>query len=151
VDSGINAKMNEVQAAYGLLSLKYIDENILKRKESHHYYCSLLANISGVNLMDVNEIEGYNYGYFPIFLDENFSVSRDELYDLLLKNNIYSRRYFYPLISDFPIYSSIASANRNNLPNAAKATESVLCLPLYAEIKRSEIDLITSVIKNLIK
>ena len=148
VDSGINAKMNEVQAAYGLLSLKYIDANIQKRKEAHTYYCSLLNNVKGITLLNIENIESYNYGYFPIFLNEDYPLSRDKLYELLLENNIYSRRYFYPLISDFPIYSSIESANRSNLPNAVKVTESVLCLPMYANLEKYIIDQITNIIKK---
>ncbi len=151
VDSGINAKMNEVQAAYGLLNLKSIDGNIEKRKEVHQYYCPLLKNINGLQLLDISTIENYNYGYFPIFLSSDYPISRDQLYDLLLENNIYTRRYFYPLISDFPIYSSIESASRSNLPNAAKVTESVLCLPMYADLEKSDIDLIASIIKSPIK
>jgi dTDP-4-amino-4,6-dideoxygalactose transaminase len=148
VDSGINAKMNELQAAYGLLNLKYIDQNIQRRKEVHTYYSSLLENIDGLKILDIKGVENYNYGYFPIFVDENYPISRDRLYDLLMENNIYTRRYFYPLISDFPIYSSIASANRNNLPNAVKKTESVLCLPMYADIENSTIEVIVNLIKN---
>ena len=148
VDSGINAKMNEVQAAYGLLNLKYIDENIQKRKEVHAYYTTLLKEVKGLKILDIEHVENYNYGYFPVFLDSNYPISRDQLYDLLMANNIYSRRYFYPLITDFPIYSSIESAHRTNLPNAAKITESVLCLPMYADLEKTTIDLITNFVKN---
>ncbi|MCB0401984.1 MAG: DegT/DnrJ/EryC1/StrS family aminotransferase [Flavobacteriales bacterium] len=148
VDSGINAKMNEVQAAYGLLNLKYIDENIRLRKEAHDYYASQLKDVPGLNLLDISSIENYNYGYFPVFVGENYPVNRDQLYDILMKAGIYSRRYFYPLISDFPIYASIPSANRSNLPHAVKLTESVLCLPLYAKLDRSTIDRIVDVVKN---
>lgn len=148
VDSGINAKMNEVQAAYGLLNLKYIDQNIQRRKKVHDYYISLLQSVNGLRTLDIKEVDNYNYGYFPIFLDKNYPISRDRLYKILLENNIYSRRYFYPLISDFPIYSSIKSANRTNVPNAVKVTESVLCLPMFANLEKTTIKLIADIIKK---
>jgi dTDP-4-amino-4,6-dideoxygalactose transaminase len=148
VDSGINAKMNEVQAAYGLLNLKAVDQNISERKQVHDYYSSKLINTKGISLLDISKVEQYNYGYFPIFLDDEYPISRNQLYDLLMKNNIYSRRYFYPLISDFPIYSTIESASRLNLVNAAKVTESVLCLPMYASLDKPTIEHITNIINN---
>lgn len=148
VDSGINAKMNEVQAAYGLLNLKNIDGQINLRKAVHDLYTSELLGVKGVELLNIEGIENYNYGYFPIFLNENYPVTRDGLYDQLTQEGIYPRRYFYPLISDFPIYSTIHSANRENLPNAVHRTESVLCLPLYAKLEKATIDRIVSIITN---
>jgi len=151
VDAGINAKMNEVQAAYGLLNLKHVDEEILKRKKCHDLYVELLKDVAGVDFLDISEVKGYNYGYYPIFIKDDYALGRNDLYDLLMENGIYSRRYFYPLISDFPIYSNIESANRSNLKNAAVLTESVLCLPMYAELEEEDIIAITNLIKNPIK
>jgi dTDP-4-amino-4,6-dideoxygalactose transaminase len=145
---GINAKMNELQAAYGLLNLKYIEIEIEKRKQIYNYYVKSLKDIKGIIIYDVTNVSGYNYGYFPIFVNEQYPFSRDELFNILKRNNIYTRRYFYPLISDFPIYSSIASASRTNLPNAVIATETVLCLPMYANLDEETISFIAHVIKK---
>ncbi|MCB9188196.1 MAG: DegT/DnrJ/EryC1/StrS family aminotransferase [Flavobacteriales bacterium] len=148
VDSGINAKMNEVQAAYGLLNLKSIDENIAKRKVAYEKYTYELKDIDGIELLDISSVEDYNYGYYPLFVKEKYPLNRDELYHILMSRGIFSRRYFYPLISDFPIYSNIDSAKRSNLPNAAQITESVLCLPMYSEIESETIERIVAIIKN---
>lgn len=148
VDSGINAKMNEVQAAYGLLNLKSIDENIGKRKIAFEYYQKVLQDVKGLRLLEVGELENFNYGYLPVFIENEYPITRDQLYDLLMSEDIYSRRYFYPLISDFPIYSNIKSADRNNLPNAVQATETVLCLPIYSELDTKTIDRIVNSIKK---
>jgi dTDP-4-amino-4,6-dideoxygalactose transaminase len=105
VAPGINAKMNEVQAAMGLLQLKYIDKNIQKRKDIARQYRELLYDIPGLRFMeDMPEVQ-HCYSYFPVFIDEEkMGMSRDALYEKLKEHNIYGRRYFYPLISQFPTY-----------------------------------------------
>lgn len=147
---GINSKMNEMQAAFGLLQLKTHNSNILKRKEIAKIYYSELANIKGIrSLQFVDEVEDYNYSYFPIFVDEqNYGLSRDSLYELLKKNEIYSRRYFYPLISSFPTYRGLESSNPKNLVNAISLSGSVLCLPIYPELDHSDVHRIINIIKN---
>ena len=144
---GINAKMNEVQAAMGLLQLKYVEENIEKRKNVAQYYRENLKNIDGIKcFQDIPEVTT-NCSYFPILIDEQkYRKNRDELYEKLKKNNIYARRYFYPLISQFPPYRSLNSAKPKNLPVAKKIAEQVLCLPIYSELKEYEIDKIISII-----
>ena len=105
VGPGINAKMNEFQAALGLLQLKYIDEYISKRKKIAQTYNEELSGIEGIRMLEEIESVKHNYAYFPIFIDEEkYGLSRDSLYNLLKRNNIYARRYFYPLISQFPTY-----------------------------------------------
>lgn len=145
---GINAKMNEVQAAYGLLQLKYIDENIAKRKVIAKLYRKSLLNIPGIRFL--NDIEGikHSYSYFPILVDSTiYGKTRDELYEELKHNNIYCRRYFYPLISQFPTYRGLSSSTPNNLPNATWIAEQVVCLPIYPSMDFSIIDFISKIIK----
>jgi dTDP-4-amino-4,6-dideoxygalactose transaminase len=146
VAPGINAKMNEIEAAFGLLQLKYIDKNIEKRKNIVTAYKKGLQNIKGVRMLN-NDIEGVtqNYSYFPILINaKEYGKTRDEVYEYLKKNEIFSRRYFYPLISQFPAYKSIPSANAENLPVAEKIAKEVLCLPIYPDLTLNDIDRIVS-------
>ncbi|MGA1977589.1 MAG: DegT/DnrJ/EryC1/StrS family aminotransferase [Bacteroidales bacterium] len=135
IEPGINAKMNELQAAYGLVQLKHVDDYIAKRKTIAELYRSKLSGIKGIKVL--HDIEGisHSYTYFPIFIDaKHFSKSRNEVYEKLKANNIYGRRYFYPLISQFPTYRSLLSAHKGNLPIAEKITEQVICLPIYPDL-----------------
>lgn len=148
-EPGINAKLNEVQAAYGLLQLKYIDDLISKRKLIARIYHELLYNVPGIRLFP--EIPGvkHGYAYFPVLIDkEKYGISRDELYEKLKQNKIFTRRYFYPLISTFEPYSKLPSAKVENLPVAVKAANDVLCLPIYADLEESDVRLICTLIKE---
>ena len=139
VAPGINAKMNEFQAALGLLQLKYIDKAIEKRKKIAELYRVKLSGIKGIRFL--NDIPGvkHNYAYFPIFIDEKeYGKSRDEVYEELTKYNIYTRRYFYPLISQFPTYRNLESAATKKLPVASEIAKMVLCLPMYTELNDCE-------------
>ncbi len=149
VAPGINAKMNEVQAAMGLLQLKYIDKNIAKRRDIARQYRQLLHNIPGLRFMeDMPEVQ-HCHSYFPVFIDEEkFRISRDVLYEKLKEHNIYGRRYFYPLISQFPTYRGLDSAQTGKMPVAEKVTEEVICLPIYPELGIENIRLISRIIKN---
>jgi len=132
---GINSKMNEMQAALGLVQLKHYDEDIRKRKIIADTYRIELANIKGVNCLPEPKDSKSNYAYFPIFIDENeYGIGRDELYEKLKQNNIYGRRYFYPLISEFSMYKSLDSSRRDNLPVANKMANRVICLPIYPDL-----------------
>jgi len=146
-EPGINAKMNEVQAAFGLLQLKYVDGFIERRKVLTELYRTKLSNIDGVRLMKDMDGVRHGYSYFPILIDETvYGISRNELYEKLKTYNIFSRRYFYPLISEFEPYKALSSASKANIPNAIAASEEVLCLPIYVELTEAEIDLICSLI-----
>ncbi|HBZ26119.1 MAG TPA: aminotransferase [Rikenellaceae bacterium] len=146
---GINAKMNEVQAAYGLLQLKYVDENIDKRKAITEIYRSRLANIPGIHLMNDIENVYHTYSYFPIFIDANlYGKTRDELYEEMKMYNIFGRRYFYPLISQFPSYRGLPSAKPENLPVAEKVANQVICLPIYPNLKINSINKIIEMIST---
>lgn len=147
-EPGINAKLNEVQAAYGLLQLKYVNGFIEKRKIITETYRELLKDVKGVRFfLDMEDVTS-SYSYFPILIDEKeFGVSRDELFERLKRNNIYGRRYFYPLISNFDPYKQLPSANAQNLPVATKAANEVLCLPIYVDLEIDTIKKIVEVIK----
>lgn len=137
IEPGINAKMNEVQAAYGLLQLKYVDQYIAKRREIAELYRDKLSDIKGIRILYDIENVRHSYTYFPILIDAKlFGASRDEVYERLKAHNIYGRRYFYPLISQFPTYRSLASANKANLPIAEDVANQVLCLPIYPDLDR---------------
>jgi len=132
---GINAKMNELQAAYGLLQLDSIDDSIAKRKIVADTYINLLKDIEGISFLDDMDGVKHNYAYFPIFVDtKEYGKSRDDLYEELKKHNILGRRYFYPLISQFPTYSGLPSASAGNLPVAEDVTKKVICLPIYPDL-----------------
>jgi len=149
VGPGINAKMNEFQSALGILQLRDINEVIRRRKEVFNNYQNLLANTNGITLPAAAENIQSNYSYFPILVDQsNYGLSRDDLYNLLKENGYYTRRYFYPLISHFPIYNTLPSANRQNLPVAERIAEQVLCLPIYPDIEEEIIRQISDIIKN---
>ncbi len=134
VAAGINGKMSEINAAFGLLQLNYMAEALLKRKLIDQTYRVLLNKVSGITCLYSNEKHCANYAYFPILIDESYFLSRDALYEKLKDNNIYTRRYFYPLIAEFSMYAHLASANIDKLPNATKASRQILCLPIYPDL-----------------
>ena len=147
VAPGINAKMNELQAAYGLIQLDTFYQQTMKRKKIDEEYRRLLAGVKGVRMMNARKIIRQNYSYFPIFIDDEYPVSRDELYFKLRDNKIFARRYFYPLISDFPTYRGLSSAQAENLPVANRVSNEIICLPIYAELAISSVKEISSIIK----
>lgn len=149
IEPGINAKMNELQSAYGILQLKYIDEYISKRKEIAELYRSFLTSTKGITLLyDINNVD-HSYTYLPILINEKiYGESRDEVYRRLQVQNIFTRRYFYPLISQFPTYRALPSAKSENLPIATKIAEQVLCLPIYPELELEKIFLIINLLRR---
>lgn len=148
VAPGINSKMDEIRSAYGLLNLKQVDSAIEKRKAIANKYRAALKDITGIRFLP--DIEGvrHNYAYFPIFISEEYGVSRDNLYALLQKHNIYGRRYFYPLISTFSAYKGLDSANPANLPVAHKLANQVLCLPMFATLDDEGVNRVIEIITN---
>lgn len=144
---GINAKMNEIQSAYGIIQLKYVDEEISKRKFITETYRKLLNNINGISLIEDIDNVVHNYAYFPIFIDKKkYGISRDDLNKILKSHGIIGRRYFYPLISQFPTYKALSSSYPTNLPVAEKATKNVFCLPIYSNLTIEEIEKICNII-----
>lgn len=149
IEPGINAKMNEVQAAMGLLQLKHHAGHIARRKAIFDAYREGLKDVNGISFLGKPGNTELNYSYFPVFVDkEKYALTRDQLYDKLKQSNIYGRRYFYPLISEFSTYRRLPSAKPENLPNAAKAAEQVICLPIHAEMKMQTLHNIMAIVRN---
>lgn len=146
VASGINGKMSEINAAFGLLQLKHIDTVLARRKEIDRIYRIGFQNVSGITCLNGDRPDTTNHSYFPILVKPDFPLSRDELYEKLKANGIYARRYFYPLISEFPMYRNIPSAHRENLPNATRAASQVLCLPIYPSLSSDDQQCIIKII-----
>lgn len=140
VGPGINSKMDEMRAAYGLLNLRQVDAAIAARQQVAIKYREALSDIEGITFF--NDMQGvkHNYSYFPIFIDEKaYGTSRDALYVKMKEGNVLGRRYFYPLISEFSTYRGLESSDPVNLPNAHKMANSVLCLPMHHELSDEDI------------
>ena len=146
VAPGINAKMNELQAAFGLLQLKHIEKAINRRREIDAQYREQLSSVKSISCPALPTDTIYNHAYFPILIEKEYQLSRDELNDKLRQQGIFARRYFYPLISEFPMYRGLPSAAQANLPIARKAADQVLCLPIYPALENKSISRIVSII-----
>lgn len=131
VATGINGKMNEIQAALGVLQLKHIDEAFARRAAIDTHYREALESIQGITCLPLGTQKIANYSYFPILVNDDYSLTRDELYEKLKTYGVNGRRYFYPLISEFPMYRGLPSAAASNLPVAIDAANRVICLPIY--------------------
>lgn len=151
VTPGINAKMNEVQASMGLLLLDEVEIEIQKRQTLTNLYRHLLKDVPGITINQ--DIEGitHNYPYLIIRVDhKKYGITRDELHDKLKQYNIFTRKYFYPLCSNFSCYQNLPSADKSHLPVANKIAETVLALPLYGALKSSEVNTICCAVKELV-
>jgi dTDP-4-amino-4,6-dideoxygalactose transaminase len=146
VAAGINGKMSEINAAFGLLQLKGIDGARQKRKAIDAHYRQQLAGIPGITCVQQGDAEAANNAYFPILVGPGYPLSRDALFQLLRDQEIYARRYFYPLISDFPMYRGMPSAAHANLPVARLASSQVICLPIYPDLDMTTVDAIIAMI-----
>lgn len=147
---GINSKMNEIQAAFGLLQLKGYQQNAKKRADIAETYKQGLKEIKGISFLPNPEHTESNNAYFPIFVDEKeYGMNRDQLYEKLKRSNIFGRRYFYPLISEFPMYKALDSAKPENLKTAGKVAEQVICLPIYPGLEMAKVEFLTSLIFKL--
>ncbi len=146
VAPGINGKMSEINAAIGLLQLKHIGAALMRRKEIDSLYRSGLKQVKGITCLNDDAHIETNYSYFPILVQQDYSLSRDALYEKLKCNNIYARRYFYPLISDFPVYRGLPSSRPSELPVAQAVSQRVLCLPIYPGMSDSELFNVINVI-----
>ena len=145
---GINGKMSEVNAAFGLLQLKTIDSVLSKRKNVACYYRAELSDVKGIKLTEQASFERSNNSYFPLLIMSDFPVSRDELYQRFKEVNIFSRRYFYPLISDFPMYNHLESSSKQNLPVAGEIAKQIICLPIHTELDLEDLERIVTVIRT---
>ena len=141
VGPGINSKMDEVRSAYGLLNLKQVDAAIAARQKVAVAYRKALRNVDGISFWDDMPGVRHNYSYFPIFVDaEKYGMTRDELYMKLKDQGVWSRRYFYPLISEFSTYRGLESSRPENLPNAHMMADTVICLPMHHALREEEIN-----------
>lgn len=134
VAPGINGKMSEINAAFGLLQLKHIDKAFEARRTIDQLYRRLLADVPGVRCLEHSRQVFANHAYFPILVEDAFPTSRDQLYQYLRDQGIMVRRYFFPLISDFPMYRGLPSAVPSNLPIAGGVAGKVLCLPIFPDL-----------------
>lgn len=147
VAPGINSKMDEMRAAYGLLNLRQVDAAIEARHQIAVKYRQALRPVEGITFMDDMPGVKHNYSYFPIFIDaEKYGMTRDELYFKMKGQNVLGRRYFYPLISEFTTYRGLSSANPENLSNAHKMANSVICLPMHHELSEQDVERILAII-----
>lgn len=138
VAPGINGKMSEINAAFGLLQLKHMPQVMQRRAEIDAYYREQLQGIKGIQCLPKGGQTVTNHSYFPILVQPDYPLNRDALYDKLKTQGIYARRYFYPLITDFPMYRSLPSAAPSLLPVAGQAAQRVLCLPIYPALTLAE-------------
>lgn len=149
VAPGINSKMDEVRAAYGLLNLRQVDAAIAVRRKVANAYRYALRDVEGITFFDDMPGVRHNYSYFPIFIDaEKFGMTRDKLYAAMKAENVYGRRYFYPLISEFSTYRGLPSATRENLPEAYRIADSVLCLPMHHTLSDNDMERILKFFKK---
>lgn len=146
--AGMNGKMSEINAAFGMLQLKHIDTALAGRKRVDALYRELLSDVKGVHCLQNSGEEVANYSYFPILVGDDFPLTRDGLFQRLKDQEIFARRYFYPLLTDFPMYRSNAVGQPHQLPVASDAALRVLCLPIYPELGTDEIRRIVSTIKE---
>lgn len=137
VAPGINGKMNEVQAAFGLLQLRHMDRILKQRAGIDERYRNAFRDVPGLKMHDIPEYCTRNYAYFPILITPEFGTSRDEVYEALRAEQIAARRYFFPLISEFPTYRGLPSANAQNLPVASAVSRQILCLPIFPAMEES--------------
>ena len=141
--------MNELHADYGSIQLKYVDSYIANRLKLEKLYYSLLKDIPGITLMKVGEGVEHTYPYYPVRINTaEYGMSRDDLYFKLQEYDILGRRYFSPLISNFPTYRGLPSATATSLPVAKQVSKELVCLPMYATLEEKEVERICELIKN---
>ncbi|XEH38169.1 dTDP-4-amino-4,6-dideoxy-D-glucose aminotransferase VioA [Edwardsiella tarda] len=145
---GINGKMSEINSAFGLVQLDHIDDAMQLRKNVDMRYRTALSTVPGIRIYTHNVNSNSNYSYFPILIESDYSLTRDELYEKLKSNGILSRRYFYPLISNMPMYRGLSSSAISNLPRANKLANQVLCLPIYHELQPDVQELIIQLVRE---
>lgn len=147
VDPGINGKMDEIRAAFGLLNLKQVDDAIEKRRQVAIRYREALRDAKGIRFFDDKPGVRHNYSYFPIFVnEEEFGMTRDALYFKMQGKGVYGRRYFYPLISTFNPYRGLPSASPENLPNATRMANEVICLPMHHGLSEEDVNRVLDII-----
>ena len=149
VGPGINSKMDEVRAAYGLLNLKQVDQCIEARGRADAFYREALKGVPGISMLEPTPHTRHNFSYFPIFVDEKqYGMSRDALYFKMKEHDVLGRRYFYPLISEFSTYRGLESANPENLPVAHRFANTVICLPMHHALSTEDLNRVVELIRK---
>lgn len=148
VTSGLNGKMSEINAAFGLVQLQHIDTALARRREIDAKYRALLHDIPGIRCLTSSGTTSTNGGYFPVLVEADYPINRDQLFQKLADHNIRTRRYFFPLISNFPMYRDEESARPANLRYANDAASKVLCLPIYPDLSDEQVEAIAAIIRN---
>lgn len=148
-DIGINGKMNEIQAAIGLLNLKLYRQEQEKRKIIKRRYTKHLSRVKGIRIPKLPDGVSDSCQYYPILIEKDFPATRDELYDTLKRYNVFTRKYFYPLCSDHPPYKGLPSSLPENLPVANALKSKVLCLPYYGDLIAGEVGEICEMISKV--
>lgn len=143
-DISLNGKLSEIHAALGLLQLKTINQTLQNREKVDDYYRELLANIDGIRCIDRQKVEKDNYAYFPIVISKPYPLNRDKLFEKLKQNDIFARKYFYPLMTELSVYKN----NKSDTPNAKLLSEQVLCLPMYPTLTVDDIQKVVQIIKD---
>lgn len=149
VAPGINSKMDEVRAAYGLLNLRYVDAAIATRKRVAEKYVDALKDVKGIELFpyEVSPTFKWNYAYFPILVTDEYRMTRDALYEFMKTQNVLGRRYFYPLITDFEPYTNSPGATKANLPVANRLASQVICLPIHHALTDEDIQRVVDIMR----
>ena len=145
---GINGKLNEISAAFGLVLLSHIDNGLIARSRIDRIYRKCLKEVTGIRCIPLCETVVGNHGYFPILIENNYSLTRDQLSQALCDEGIYARSYFYPLTSEFPVYVDLPSSLPLNLPVATRISRKILCLPIYPEMTDEQLFQVINAIKN---
>jgi dTDP-4-amino-4,6-dideoxygalactose transaminase len=148
VEAGINGKMSEVNAAFGMLQLRHIQASLARRRHVDAAYRDALGSVPGIRVLQgAAELE-VNFSYFPILVEADYPISRDALYEKLRSHGVFARRYFYPLIANFPMYEEMLSAHPDNLPAANAAANKVLCLPIYSALALQDVTRIVNIVRE---
>lgn len=147
---GTNAKMSELHAAYGLASLKSIESNKNRRRELYDQYCRKIVNIDGVYIAKYYD-QGGNYSYCPVVLESELTARRDDIIYFMNKHHIFPRKYFYPLMSNTPVYNGLTTASSSKLPVANVIADSIICLPMYSQLNELDVDKVCQVLEDAIR
>ena len=151
IDSrGINGKMNEIQAAMGLVQLKYVSYVISNRHRVDTYYREALSGLQHIRIPSAPHVKQHNFSYFPIEITSNSSLSRDDVFNALAVAGVKTRKYFYPLVSNFAPYASLPSAHQSNLPIANHVSNKVICLPMYPELTEEDLERVVDALKKAV-
>lgn len=145
-DCGTNGKMNEAQAAMGLICLEYLDKTRKLRKKWHDRYLDRLRDVPGLILPRLPQGLEYNYAYFPIQISGEYALTRDALFETLRSNGIYARKYFHPLITDFSFYRHNKIISKHKVSNASRMANRIICLPLYPELDSENVDRVCDIV-----